>query len=92
MTVDGIDYYIADAFGEGLYDSCKDVKFGTMNSRALEFIGAGAKNFRGNLILLNSQTKVASPSLYLSSLYPLMLRSLSSSLFYYVRKAKKKNW
>ncbi|XP_024020068.1 Niemann-Pick C1 protein isoform X2 [Morus notabilis] len=46
MTVNGIDFYINDAFGEGLYDSCKDVKFGTMNSRALEFIGAGAKNFR----------------------------------------------
>ncbi|KAM7513994.1 hypothetical protein LguiA_003577 [Lonicera macranthoides] len=45
-TVDGIDFYIADTFGEGLYDSCKDVKFGTMNTRAIEFIGAGAKNFR----------------------------------------------
>ncbi|XP_062027066.1 uncharacterized protein LOC133743216 [Rosa rugosa] len=46
MTVGGIDYYISDAFGEGLYDSCKDVKFGTMNSRAMEFIGAGAQNFK----------------------------------------------
>ncbi|KAK9928380.1 hypothetical protein M0R45_025517 [Rubus argutus] len=45
MTVGGIDYYVNDAFGEGLYDSCKDVKFGTMNSRAMEFIGAGAQNF-----------------------------------------------
>lgn len=50
--MDGIDFCITDAFGEGLYDSCKDVKFGTMNSRALEFIGAGAQNFKGNLILL----------------------------------------
>ncbi|XP_002510680.3 NPC intracellular cholesterol transporter 1 isoform X1 [Ricinus communis] len=46
LTVDGIDFYITDAFGEGLYDSCKDVKFGTMNTRALNFIGAGAQNFR----------------------------------------------
>ncbi|CAL1355342.1 unnamed protein product [Linum trigynum] len=45
LTVDGIDFFIADAFGEGLYDSCKDVKFGTMNTRALDFIGAGAHNF-----------------------------------------------
>ncbi|ONH92494.1 hypothetical protein PRUPE_8G178600 [Prunus persica] len=44
-TVDAIDFYIADTFGEGLYNSCKDVKFGTMNTRAIEFIGAGAKNF-----------------------------------------------
>ncbi|XVE94413.1 hypothetical protein REPUB_Repub02eG0006300 [Reevesia pubescens] len=46
LTVDGIDFYITDAFGDGLYESCKDVKFGTMNTRALEFIGFGAKNFK----------------------------------------------
>ncbi|XP_050366394.1 uncharacterized protein LOC126784899 isoform X2 [Argentina anserina] len=45
MTVDGINYYISDTFGKGLYNSCKDVKFGTMNTRAIEFIGAGARNF-----------------------------------------------
>ncbi|XWS55186.1 hypothetical protein CRYUN_Cryun10bG0153000 [Craigia yunnanensis] len=46
LTVDGIDFYVSDTFGEGLYDSCKEVKFGTMNTRAIEFIGAGATNFR----------------------------------------------
>ncbi|KAK7351808.1 hypothetical protein VNO77_11517 [Canavalia gladiata] len=46
LTVGAIDYFVTDAFGEGLYESCKDVKFGTMNSRALQFIGAGAKNFK----------------------------------------------
>ncbi|CAH2060365.1 unnamed protein product [Thlaspi arvense] len=45
-TVDGIEYYITDAFGAGLYESCKDVKFGSSNSRALDFLGAGAKNFK----------------------------------------------
>ncbi|XVE67310.1 hypothetical protein DITRI_Ditri08aG0150500 [Diplodiscus trichospermus] len=45
LTVDGIDFYVSDAFGEGLFDSCKEVKFGTMNTRAIEFIGAGATNF-----------------------------------------------
>lgn len=48
LTVNGIDFIITDAFGEGLYNSCKDVKFGTMNTRAIDFIGAGAKNFKGN--------------------------------------------
>lgn len=47
MTVDGIQYYITDDFGAGMYESCKDVKFGSSNSRALEFLGAGAKNFKG---------------------------------------------
>ncbi|KHN46869.1 Niemann-Pick C1 protein, partial [Glycine soja] len=46
MTVDGIDYYITETFGEGLYESCKDVKFGTMNTRAIDFVGAGASNFK----------------------------------------------
>ncbi|KAG8377268.1 hypothetical protein BUALT_Bualt08G0010500 [Buddleja alternifolia] len=45
-TVNGIDFYIIDAFGEGMFESCKDVKFGTMNTRAIEFIGAGATNFK----------------------------------------------
>ncbi|CDY71178.1 BnaAnng36400D [Brassica napus] len=46
LTVDGIDYHITDMFGEGLYESCKEVKFGTMNTRAINFVGGGAQNFR----------------------------------------------
>ncbi|KAE9603499.1 putative protein patched/dispatched [Lupinus albus] len=45
LTASGIDFFVADAFGEVLYESCKEVKFGTTNSRALQFIGAGAQNF-----------------------------------------------
>lgn len=48
MTVDGIDFYVAESFGEGLYKSCKDVKFGTMNTRAIDFVGAGASNYEGD--------------------------------------------
>lgn len=47
--MDGIDYYVTEKFGKGLYDSCKDVKFGTMNTRALDFVGGGAKSFEGNI-------------------------------------------
>ncbi|KAL6995975.1 NPC intracellular cholesterol transporter 1 [Sarracenia purpurea var. burkii] len=54
LTVNGIQYYITDTFGERLYESCKDVKFGTMNTRAMEFIGAGAKNFKGTLSYANT--------------------------------------
>ncbi|GAV60134.1 Patched domain-containing protein [Cephalotus follicularis] len=46
LTVDGIVFYVTDTFGEDLYNSCKDVKFGTMNTRAIAFIGAGAQNFK----------------------------------------------
>jgi hypothetical protein len=48
--VDGIAYYVTDDFGERLYDSCKDVKFGTMNTRAIDFVGGGANNFKGDLL------------------------------------------
>ncbi|KAJ4831111.1 hypothetical protein Tsubulata_010621 [Turnera subulata] len=41
LTVDGIEFSLTDTFGEGLHNSCKEVKFGTMNTRAIEFI-AGA--------------------------------------------------
>ncbi|KAJ8450788.1 hypothetical protein Cgig2_032413 [Carnegiea gigantea] len=46
LTVDGIDFYVSEDFGEGLYNSCKDVKFGSMNTRAIDFVGAGAKNYK----------------------------------------------
>ncbi|XP_057440804.1 uncharacterized protein LOC130732832 [Lotus japonicus] len=46
MTVDGIDLYVTETFGEGLYSACKDVKFGTMNTRAIDFVGAGANNYK----------------------------------------------
>lgn len=52
LTVDAIEFYVTDAFGEGLYNSCKDVKFGTMNTRAIEFVAGGAKDFKGRFLLL----------------------------------------
>ncbi|CAI8600204.1 unnamed protein product [Vicia faba] len=46
LTVGGIDYFVSDTFGDGLYDSCKDVKFGTTNSKAIQFVGGGAQNVK----------------------------------------------
>jgi Niemann-Pick C1 protein len=45
-TVDGIDFYVTPNFGEALYQSCKDVKFGTMNTRAIDFVGGGANSYQ----------------------------------------------
>lgn len=48
-------------FGEQLFSSCKEVKFGTMNTRAIEFIGAGATNYEGipllglDILMLNNK-------------------------------------
>jgi len=51
ITVDAIDFYATPTFGDGLYQACKDVKFGTMNTRAIDFVGGGASNYKGLVIL-----------------------------------------
>ncbi|XP_042511025.1 NPC intracellular cholesterol transporter 1-like isoform X2 [Macadamia integrifolia] len=61
LTVDGIDFYVTDAFGEELYNSCKEVKFGSMNSRAMDFIGAGAQNFKDWFAFLGMQAALDVP-------------------------------
>uniref|UniRef100_A0A7C9FG71 SSD domain-containing protein n=2 Tax=Opuntia streptacantha TaxID=393608 RepID=A0A7C9FG71_OPUST len=61
LTVDGIDFYVSEDFGEGLYDSCKDVKFGSMNTRAIDFVGAGAKNYKEWFAFLGQQAEIGMP-------------------------------
>ncbi|KAK1560393.1 hypothetical protein Q3G72_026113 [Acer saccharum] len=61
LTVDGIDYYASNIFGEELYNSCKDVKFGTMNTRAIDFIGGGAKNFEEWFAFLGQKASPGMP-------------------------------
>ncbi|XP_058191781.1 NPC intracellular sterol transporter 1-related protein 1-like [Rhododendron vialii] len=61
LTVDGIDFFVTDSFGEGLYNSCKDVKFRTMNTRALEFVGAGAQTFREWFAFIGQQADLGLP-------------------------------
>ncbi|XWS14371.1 hypothetical protein CRYUN_Cryun35bG0003500 [Craigia yunnanensis] len=81
LTVDGIDFYITDTFGEGLYESCKDVKFGTMNTRALEFIGAGAKNFKEWFAFIGRQAGLTLPgSPYAIQFQPTALESSGMKL------------
>lgn len=61
MTVDGIDYYVTTNYGEELYNSCKDVKFGTLNTRAMDFIGAGAKTYKDWLAFIGRQANLNEP-------------------------------
>ncbi|WOL10757.1 Niemann-Pick C1 protein-like [Canna indica] len=61
MTVDGIDYFVTHYFGEQLFNSCKDVKFGTMNTRAMDFVGAGAQNYTDWFAFLGRQANSNQP-------------------------------
>ncbi|XP_048558735.1 NPC intracellular cholesterol transporter 1-like isoform X2 [Triticum urartu] len=60
-TVDGIDYYITSNYGEELYNSCKEVKFGTLNTRAMDFLGGGAKTYKEWLAFLGRQANPNEP-------------------------------
>lgn len=44
--------HVTENFGDGLYQACKEVKFGTMNTRVIDFIGAGASNYELCVLVL----------------------------------------
>ena len=56
-----LDQLVSDKYGSGFFDSCKDVKFGPTNGKAMEFIGGGAKNFTDFLKFLGHKSLLGSP-------------------------------
>ncbi|KAI0175216.1 sterol-sensing domain of SREBP cleavage-activation-domain-containing protein [Pestalotiopsis sp. NC0098] len=56
-----LDQLISKDYGTGFYDSCKDVKFGPSNSKAIDFIGGGAKNYSQLLKFLGDEKAIGSP-------------------------------
>lgn len=62
QQVTELDQLISDEYGTGFYDSCKEVKFGGANSKAMDLIGGGAKNYSDMLKFLgNKKPLVGSP-------------------------------
>ncbi|KAA8909648.1 sterol-sensing domain of SREBP cleavage-activation-domain-containing protein [Sphaerosporella brunnea] len=53
--VSEIDYFLSPTYGEGFYDSCKDVKFSATNNNVMELIGGGAKNWQDFLKFLGKK-------------------------------------
>lgn len=56
-----LDQLVSEEYGSGFYDSCKDVKFGSSNAKAMDFIGGGAKNYTQLLKFLGDEKLVGSP-------------------------------
>ncbi|CCC06651.1 hypothetical protein SMACR_00676 [Sordaria macrospora] len=56
-----LDQLISEEYGTGFYSSCKDVKFGPTNSRAMDLIGGGAKNYTQLLKFLGTERFGGSP-------------------------------
>lgn len=56
-----VDNLWSDEYGTVLYDSCKDVKYGPANAKAMTLIGGGAKNFTQWFTFLGKQGFGRSP-------------------------------
>jgi Niemann-Pick C1 protein len=56
-----LDHLISDEYGEGFFDSCKEVKFGGSNGKAMDLIGGGAKDFIQFLKFLGDKKFLGSP-------------------------------
>ena len=50
-----LDQLISEEYGTGFYNSCKEVKFGGANSRAMDLIGGGASNYHEMLNFLGEK-------------------------------------
>lgn len=61
LLVTELDHLISTEYGSGFYDSCKDVKFGSANAKAMDFIGGGAKDYPGLLKFLGDEKAIGSP-------------------------------
>ncbi|KAH8204344.1 hypothetical protein TruAng_001507 [Truncatella angustata] len=61
QQVTELDQLITKDYGTGFYNSCKDVKFGPSNSKAIDFIGGGAKNYTQMLKFLGDEKAIGSP-------------------------------
>jgi Niemann-Pick C1 protein len=56
-----LDYLISDNYGGGFYNSCKEVKFGGSNGKAMDLIGGGAQNYTQFLKFLGDKKFLGSP-------------------------------
>ena len=61
IAVGGVDFFVAESFGAGFYDSCKDIKMGATNGYAMDLLGGGAKNYHDFLKFMGEEKDLGSP-------------------------------
>ena len=59
--VTSVDFFVDPEFGEGFYNSCKDVKFSTTNGYVMDLIGGGAKDYQAFFAFLGQKRFGGSP-------------------------------
>ncbi|KAG6880077.1 hypothetical protein C0992_006889 [Termitomyces sp. T32_za158] len=60
-AVKSVDFHVEGQFGEGFFDSCKDVQVGTTNGYAMELIGGGAEDYHAFFKFLGDEKPIGSP-------------------------------
>ncbi|RDB23148.1 Niemann-Pick type C-related protein 1 [Hypsizygus marmoreus] len=60
-AVKSLDFYVAEQYGEGFFNSCKSVQVGNTNGYAMDLIGGGAKDYRGFLKYMGDEKPIGSP-------------------------------
>ena len=60
-AVASVDFFVAESFGAGFYDSCKDIKMGATNGYAMDLLGGGAKNYHEFLKFMGEEKDMGSP-------------------------------
>lgn len=61
IAVESVDFHVSTAFGQGFFNSCKDVQMGASNAYAMDFIGGGAKNYSAFLNFMGEEKDLGSP-------------------------------
>ncbi|KAK7550011.1 niemann-pick C1 protein precursor [Phyllosticta citricarpa] len=61
LLVTELDHLVTGSYGDGFYESCKDVKVGATNGNAMDLIGGGAKNYTQLLKFLGDKKFLGSP-------------------------------
>ncbi len=61
LHVTELDTLVSSQYASGFYDSCKDVKFGALNGKAMDLIGGGATNYSQFLKFLGDKKPLGSP-------------------------------
>ncbi|KAG5646429.1 hypothetical protein DXG03_003479 [Asterophora parasitica] len=60
-AVKSVDFHVAEQYGKGFYNSCKDVQVGATNGLAMELIGGGAKDYSAFFKYMGDEKPIGSP-------------------------------
>ncbi|KAF8164995.1 patched family-domain-containing protein [Crassisporium funariophilum] len=60
-AVKSLDFFVAEKYGQGFFNSCKDVQVGSANSYAMDLIGGGAKNYSSFFKFMGQERAIGSP-------------------------------